>query len=313
MAILELSSDQMRSALIELEQALHNHERWLEELHANLICSMPADQGDLEEDAHRRCRFGQWYYGPGLEALRRFPGFAEIEIEHERMHRFAKTLLLASASRMPISMHDCERFVGALKRMRLEVDTSRRELDHALHDLDPLTGIPSRTGMLSSLRNELEMVKRKVHPCCISMIDIDHFKIVNDTYGHGTGDQVLVTISHHILSHLRPYDLFFRYGGEELLLCLVNANIESGREIIDRLRDELAELLHHADGCDPFHVTVSCGVTPIDAEVSVEQSIERADQALYAAKSAGRNRTVVWEPSSEAKESAITPAEARTE
>jgi diguanylate cyclase len=66
MPILDLTQDQMRSALTELEQALYNHERWSEELHANVICGVPPDQRDLDDDAHHKCRFGQWYYGAGL-------------------------------------------------------------------------------------------------------------------------------------------------------------------------------------------------------------------------------------------------------
>jgi diguanylate cyclase len=229
--------------------------------------------------------------------LRRFPGFSEIELEHERMHRFARTLLLASAKRVPISMRDYEHFLSALKRMRLEVEAIKHDLDDALRNLDPLTGAPGRVGMLAALRSQLEMVKRKMHSCCMIMLDIDNFKVVNDTYGHLIGDQVLIAISHYIMAHLRPYDLFFRYGGEEFLFCVVDVDLQTSRDIVERLCKELASLVHRGSGQEQFHVTVSCGLAVLDADVPVEQSIDRADRALYAAKSTGRNRTVVWDAS----------------
>jgi len=91
--------------------------------------------------------------------------------------------------------------------------------------------------------------------------------------------------------------MLFRYGGEEFLICSPDSDLNAGNEMMDRLRCELAELSHEANGSPPFHVTVSCGLTLIDPDVSVETSIDRADKALYAAKNDGRNRVAVWMPS----------------
>lgn len=89
----------------------------------------------------------------------------------------------------------------------------------------------------------------------------------------------------------------FRNGGEEFLLRLPDANLGVGLGILDRIRMELASILHEANGKPPFTVTVSFGLTVLDGEAPVEQSIERADKALYAAKTSGRNQVVVWTPS----------------
>jgi diguanylate cyclase (GGDEF)-like protein len=297
MAIPNMSNEQMRAALKEIEQASYNHQQWAEMLYGSLICRLPPDQRDTNNDAHRMCRFGQWYYKSGIGELERHPGFAELGIEHEHMHQYAAHLLRSSVDGVPISIEDYERFVTALKRMRLELATVQRELEDALYDLDPLTGTPSRVGMLTKLREQQELVKRKVHECVVAIMDLDNFKTVNDKYGHSDGDKVLIGLAHHIMAHLRPYDKVFRYGGEEFLICLPDAGLQTGHTSLDRLREELKSLPHEANGKGVFHVTVSFGLTLLDPDIPVEHSIDRADKALYAAKAMGRNRAIIWNAS----------------
>lgn len=286
-----MSAEQMRVALKELEQALYNHEQWTETLYGTLICRLPPDERDIDRSSHHNCRFGQWYYKSGIAGLERHPGFAEIGIEHERMHQYAASLLRASAEGVPISIKDFERFLTALKRMRLEIATVERELEGALFNLDPLTGVHNRVDMLTKLREQHEFVRRN-HPCTIAMMDLDLFKSVNDTHGHLAGDRVLIAFAHYIINHLRPYDKVFRYGGEEFLLCLADTDVQSAEVIVNRLREELASLSHEAPGKEPFFVTVSFGLSALDPNKSVETIIDRADKALYVAKTKGRNRVI---------------------
>ncbi len=213
------------------------------------------------------------------------------------MHRSAASLLRASMNGTPISLADHQRLVTAMKRTRLEIQSLKRGIEVSLYNIDVLIGVPGRLEMLTRLREQRELVRRAVHPCCVAMLDIDRFKSINDTYGHPTGDCVLVAIAHYIQVHLRPYDMIFRYGGEEFLLCLPDADIEIGCEICDRLRSEMATLAHHVNGGPPFQVTLSVGLAMIEADISVEEAIDHADRALLAAKAAGRNRATVWEPS----------------
>lgn len=296
MAIPISSADDMRSALKELEQAAYNHDQWAETLYGTLICRLTPDERDSSREAHHLCRFGQWYFKAGRASLGDHPGFAEIGVEHERMHQYAATLLRSSANGVPISINDYERFVTALKRLKLEISTLQHEIEGSLFNLDPLTGTPSRIGMLSKLREQQEFVRRD-HPCTIAMMDLDHFKPVNDRYGHLVGDKVLVAFAAYIMAHLRPYDRVFRYGGEEFLVCMADTDLDTGRLIIDRLREELSSLPHEGNGKGPFHVTVSFGIAALDSDLPVERSIDRADRALYVAKETGRNRVIAWDAS----------------
>ena len=297
MTLPNMSSESMRNAITELEKALYNHEQWSENLYATLACRLPPDERDLSAEAHHNCRFGQWYYGAGAQAFAGHAGFLQIESEHERMHRFAARLLQCSARGQVNSLQDYEQFVTAMKRLRLEIATLRHELEDALYNLDALTGTPGRIGMLTRLREQQELVKREVLACCLVMMDLDHFKAINDYYGHVAGDAVLVEFARHVASHLRPYDKLFRFGGDEFLICLPATELPEGRDIVDRLRKQLGALEHQGGGKESFRVTVSFGIAQLDPELPVEQSIDRADKALYLAKATGGDRIAVWDAS----------------
>jgi diguanylate cyclase len=281
----------------ELDQALFNHDMWSEALNRTLICRLTPDQADLAADAHKRCRFGQWLYGSNGKSISSHPGMTEVLSSHERMHRFGGELLAASSRGATITLSDYERFVTSLKQLRLEIHTIKHELEDAIYNLDPLTGAANRIGMLTKLREQRALVERKVHFCCVAMFDLDNFRGVNERHGHGAGDSVLVAFARQGIVHLRPYDTLFRYGGEEFLLCLPDTDMKEGVGIVDRLRLLIGEQEFKDEHGMPFHVTVSAGVTLLDPDVSVEESIQRADKALYAAKAAGRNCVKPWDVS----------------
>ncbi|SSC73551.1 unnamed protein product [Ciceribacter sp. T2.26MG-112.2] len=294
MAIPNISDEFMRMALRELEQAAYHHEQWAEKLHGTLVCRAVPDETDLRADAHCQCRFGQWYYQTGSIALKNHPGFLEIGIEHERMHKCAAHLLRSSTDGRVVARADYERFVGALKRMNLEMSSVRDELQRALFNLDPLTGAPSRIGMLSALREQQEFVRRS-HVCVVAMLDLDHFKSVNDNYGHMVGDTVLVEVTRWIMARLRPYDKIYRYGGEEFLISLPDTDAATGSEILNRFIEGIAALPFAVEGKAGFSVTASVGLADLHPHLPVERSIERADRALYLAKAQGRNQVVAWD------------------
>jgi len=287
--------EQKRMALDQLAQAQFHHEQWCEALNTTLVCSQVPDSRDLDPDAHHNCRFGQWLYGAGAKLFERYPAFAQIEASHKRMHDRAREALAAASSPTRLSVETYELFTTALKQMRLEVATTRRELDESISNVDPLTGVGSRTGMLMRLREQHGMAQRKVQVSCIAMIDIDHFKQVNDRYGHLVGDATLVEFARRLTAGVRPYDMLFRFGGEEFLLCAPGVTLKEGFDMMERLRADVAATSIICNDAPPLRITASFGVATLDPDAPVEQSIERADQALYQAKSSGRNCTRIWE------------------
>lgn len=295
--MIKLNQNEMQAVLLQLDQAIYNHAQWYNSISRTLICGLPYDRRDVAKDAHRQCPLGQWYYSADPDKLRDHPGFIAMENEHENMHRLAAILLQLAASGAVISALDFDGFMNALERLRLQILSLKRELEDSFYNLDPLTGANNRIGMLTRLREQQAMVKRKVQSCCIAMMDIDHFKAVNDTYGHMAGDRILATSVHYVMEHFRPYDNLFRYGGEEFLVCMQNTNAAVGYEAVERVRQGLAATPLDYGGEHPIRITMSFGLTLLDPDVSVEQTIDRADKAMYAAKAAGRNCTRIWDPS----------------
>ncbi len=293
----KLSREILQSMQVQLDLSIGYHEQWSRAIARTLICHLPADDNDLRRDAHRACLFGQWYYTQAPRHLLEQPAFLALEEEHRHMHALAAGLLTMAAGGANIAPSDYDAFALALERLRLQILSLRREVEDFLHNRDSLTGANSRIGMLTKLREQQELVKRQVQSCSIAMMDLDHFKTVNDTYGHQAGDSVLVDSVNYLLENLRPYDTVYRYGGEEFVICMQGMALAQAQALIERLREGLARNRVVIDEKLSLDRTASFGLTLLDPDIPVEQSIARADKAMYAAKLAGRNCTRLWDVS----------------
>jgi two-component system, cell cycle response regulator len=158
---------------------------------------------------------------------------------------------------------------------------------------DALTGANNREHFDNQLRMELSYARRHGTDVSLVMFDVDHFKRVNDTYGHPVGDEVLVELSKATRKLVRSEDVFARYGGEEFALILRGIPLEGGRAVGERLREHIAAVSIETDR-GPFGVTVSVGCASFAStpEPSVETLVQTADRRLYLAKNGGRNRVV---------------------
>ena len=150
--------------------------------------------------------------------------------------------------------------------MHLEIYSLKHELEELFHNRDTLTGAENRTSMLTRMREQHELVKRGVQQCSIVIMDLDHFKAVNDTYGHSVGDKMLVAWASYIKQNLRPYDRIYRYGGEEFLLSFPSTDINAALDIIERLRSGISTVSIDADTTKPTMVTASFGVNHARSE-----------------------------------------------
>jgi len=291
-----MSREVLQSTLRELDQAAYNHGRWYKELIRSVICRLSHDQRDLNDYSYRQCRFGQWYYNSALtDELHNHPTFVAIETEHIHMHQLATKLLIASSNNELISPMDYDKFASALDRLRLNINALKHEIEETLYNHDPLTSVRNRVSMMSDLRKIHEMVKRNIQNVTIVIMDIDHFKVVNDTYGHPVGDKVLKAVAEFILDHTRPYDQVYRYGGEEFLISMGDTDVETARVIIDRLREELSLFTAVWEDSVRISVSASFGLSLLEADSTVEDAIRKADEALYISKRSGRNTVRVWD------------------
>jgi diguanylate cyclase (GGDEF)-like protein len=297
MPLHEVTRDELQSIIAQLKESLNNHLQWHGTLIRTLVCKLPGDKHDISDDAHEECRFGQWYYSAAPEKLRKHPGFIALGEEHQRLHHMAKLLLSAANVGNNITPLDYDNFANALDRLRLEISALERELENSLFNHDALTGAITRYGILPTLREQQELVKRHAQLCYIAMMDLDNFKAVNDLHGHAAGDTVLAESVRYLIKHLRPYDKVFRYGGEEFLLCMPYTEMTAGFERVKELNEGIGALEIEIGEKAPIHIGASFGLALLDPDVPVEKSIDRADKALYAAKAAGRNCVMLWNSS----------------
>lgn len=288
------TNQQLHSAISQLDQALYNHEQWYKNLLRVLIAHVPPEAPDLMPDAHRRCRFGQWYESAPAAFLHDHPTFASLGQAHEKMHSGARTLLQRTSDGLPISSSDFDQFNNVLDRMRLEVQALRHEFADMAQSQDPLTGARNRASLLSDLREQNALVQRGAHACALAMLDLDHFKRINDEYGHAAGDAALISTVQCLQALLRPYDRIYRYGGEEFLLCMPSTTPDEARGVAERMRVAIAaQSIQFGNAGHFLQVTASFGVAALAQSRSVEDSLDRADKLMYVAKTAGRNRVVV--------------------
>lgn len=171
---------------------------------------------------------------------------------------------------------------------------SSNELLKAASTHDHLTGLPNRRLMIERLTSEESSVDRRRPPFSLALIDIDHFKSINDDFGHDAGDKLLIRISSVLSESLRDSDLCARWGGEEFLILLPETSGEGAHVIADRLRLQIATLKTE-DIPDTVQTTVSIGLAEHRAATSYTETIKRADKALYEAKRGGRNRIALAE------------------
>lgn len=160
----------------------------------------------------------------------------------------------------------------------------------SLHD--PLTGLGNRAALDTALHRELQLAERHHLELSLLMIDIDHFKHINDAYGHARGDEVLKAIAQTIQSACRDSDISFRFGGEEFVVLLRKTNASGARMIAERIRKQITSLCLDSAG-SKIHPTVSIGIGThaTGQRENIRDMFERADKALYQAKALGRNRT----------------------
>ncbi|GAB4191056.1 MAG: hypothetical protein OHK0022_04430 [Roseiflexaceae bacterium] len=179
----------------------------------------------------------------------------------------------------------------ALEQQQAQLAEIER-LHHQLREQavrDQLTGLFNRRYLETTLEHELAEGRRGGHPVSIVMIDLDHFKQVNDLYGHAAGDQVLRTFGALAQSLLRSGDVACRYGGEEFMLVLPGVSVEAAGVQAEQIRDAMAQTSIQVDG-DPLFTTISCGVACAPEHgLTLDALLIAVDRALYAAKAAGRN------------------------
>ncbi len=177
--------------------------------------------------------------------------------------------------------------------------TSRKNREALLKNQatrDPLTSLFNRRYFEEEVRKRIALSQMNGTNFSVLMIDADHFKRVNDTYGHKVGDKVLIELASTSERALRDVDIVARYGGEEFVIYLAEVNADEAKNVADRLRETISNIVVYSELGEPIHFTVSIGISSSDISDDIDTLIKTADEALYKAKESGRNRCEIFTP-----------------
>ena len=280
-----------------LDEAMEAHLKWNRQiLRCALLRTMPHEDV-LLDDAHARCAFGRWLVA-SRDALSALDG--NIANHLDRAHRAMHASIRAICQRVAESKEGFEADLDAFEAAEAELlsllaTAKTKALSTAIR-LDPLTGLPMRYGM----EHEFERIRRdsqRRNEClCAVMIDIDHFKKINDTYGHSVGDVALRQFAKAIKQTTRANESLYRFGGEEFLTLLRCEREDGIRTALDRLLAVIRGIRVVADPARIIGLTATLGAAVVREGDDLATSVKRADAALYQGKRAGRDRYVLVMP-----------------
>lgn len=231
--------------------------------------------------------FGLWLRHKGTVL---FQGASEIDVVLKAVEHVDNDFVPKFVSERPMSPQAVKALQGALNEIHYMMDQLFKAAEAVENGRDPLTKTLSRRFLPTILGREVSLSLRRHIPFSVLMVDVDHFKSINDTFGHVVGDSVLRYVAKVLVTQCRMSDFIFRYGGEEFLVLLTETAEEQAIQVAERIREAIEResvLVVHGNN---IHTTASFGIATFDGHPDYRHLIEDADRALYLAKSSGRNR-----------------------
>jgi diguanylate cyclase (GGDEF)-like protein/PAS domain S-box-containing protein len=279
-------------------QVIHDYSQWSERLRIHdpyqlkAVADVPILINEIAVGviALGRTEPGKPYINEDVQVMDSLAQLAALAIDNAQLFATAQNELAEKIH----AEEDLRRANQTLQLQLEAIEQLQTELrEQAIRD--PLTGLYNRRYLNETLERELARAMRENYQISFVMIDIDHFKKINDTFGHGTGDVVLQKLATQLLGQTRIVDIVCRYGGEEFLIILPNVTAAIAFQITERWRKSFMGMTMPL-GYSSIQTTISCGISvfPLDGNTG-EELISNADKAMYQAKAAGRNRVVVWQ------------------
>jgi diguanylate cyclase (GGDEF)-like protein len=284
--------------IAELDAAIEAHMAWSRRILRCAVLKISPGDDVLSLDAHNLCRFGRWF---NLNKDR----FDEIDsnvvqqilVVHETMHAAIRSICGGVMNGIPGSERELEVFDNSQSELLTKLANLKTlALANAVRH-DPLTGLPLRYNIESDFKLCRNDAKRNKTLLYIVMIDIDHFKLINDNYGHPVGDLALRHLADTLKKSLRSKEPLYRFGGEEFLWILRCESIEEARLSAQRVLTSISSAsVNIPDSEDSLKLTVTLGLALVGDLDDLSSIIKRADLALYKGKHAGRNCYVIANP-----------------
>lgn len=288
-------SGKTRHFIIELDAAVEAHMDWTRRVMRCAVLRASPGEDVLASEAHILCRFGHWFASQKsdfekLDAQRAH----QVEVVHQAMHDAIRAICANILAGQPGTASDLAVFEQSQSELTgLMAGFKTQFLADAVCN-DPLTGLPLRYGIEDEFIQAQRAVRREHTQLYVAMIDVDHFKNINDQYGHAVGDSALRHLTDSLTSVLRPNEPLFRFGGEEFLMLMQCPSREAAtiaaNRIVDQVRNSPMAL---GEVAEPISMTITLGLTRVQPDDSLDDAVARADLALYAGKNSGRDRYVI--------------------
>ncbi|MCI4407060.1 MAG: sensor domain-containing diguanylate cyclase [Sulfuricurvum sp.] len=248
---------------------------------------------------HTLCSFGKWLHDASIPYIITTSHFKEVGLLHQNLHDLASDVIAQTKGGV-MKPKNLIHLMHRIDYISLEIGNEIAILNDMVmieeYSKDPLTGLLTRRLFEKVIQSQIEIAKATESQCSLMMCDLDHFKLINDTYGHLAGDAVIQHFAESLRTLLRKSDFIFRFGGEEFIIILPSTNETNTRKIAQKLCDFTAEQEITFDG-KPIRYTVSVGITPISIDSTsyilketINRYVAEADAKLYLAKQNGRNR-----------------------
>lgn len=283
--------------IAELDTAVEAHMNWTRRILRFAVLRTSPGEDVLAPMAHTLCRFGSWFasHRAQFEALDA-QATHQVEAVHQAMHDAIRSICSALLTGQPGQSSDLESFEQSQTELLGLLASFKTLLLSNAARFDPLTGLALRYGIESDFDHCQKDALRNHNLLYVVMIDIDHFKRINDNYGHPIGDLVLRHLASTLKQNLRGSEPLYRYGGEEFLWLMQCKSPEAARQSAHRLLKTIRTTPIPIADAPPVTLTVTLGLAQVSAQEDLSSAISRADAALYEGKHSGRDRYVIAKP-----------------
>jgi diguanylate cyclase len=278
----------------ELDVAVEAHMNWTRRILRCVALRTPPGVDVLDPQAHLHCRFGKWaesqrseFDALDAEAARR------MDVSHQAMHDAIRSICSHALAGLTIQNTDLDAFEQSQSELiSLTARFKTLILSNAMQH-DPLTGLPMRYGIERDFTLYYKDSRRNQDLLYVVVIDVDHFKRINDSYGHPVGDLVLRQLANTMKRNLRGNEPLYRYGGEEFLWLMQCKTAEEASQSALRLLTAIRTSAITIPDAPPIMMTATLGLAQVAEHEDLSSAVKRADAALYEGKHAGRDRFVI--------------------
>lgn len=290
----------LRDISTAIADAITEHELWLDSWRRAALCGLPPAKSVTDVDAHRKCRFGQWFQHNGGSGMLDGSLFADLDLMHREVHEAARYLAGKQAAGKTIPLDEYDALMDVADKFR-KIAVRIQELhgrpeDSEVAEDDDMAELQSRLIMLSELERERERALRTDSQLCLVMVRPNDLAEIRQTHGLVAIDKVVISLAARLFAHLRPYDSVFRYGRAEFVISVPGADGAQAEMVCRRLDEILSENPVALTRDNESTVTARFGISLVDSRISVQEMLDRALRAANMAGTAAGERIVVWTP-----------------